>query len=93
MILLSCFCLPAHAFVAGPSNLPPIIGYPDPPCFEPVRLYTNDRIPWDIFKIEAEEYEFCVRKYVEAANNDQKRITEKRNKAIEKFNNFVKSMH
>ena len=87
------FCLSgvAVAFVFGATNFS-VLGYPDHSCYEPSPPYTNDEWAWRSFKNEAEQYRQCIEDYVEGAENDQRRIIEKANEAVDEYNRFVQSL-
>jgi hypothetical protein len=91
--VLAMFLLaePAHGLVLGPTNLS-VLGYPESRCTEPPIPYDNDKYLWEIFKFDAEQYEKCMREYIEAANLDSQRAIEKGNEAVENFNRFVRNL-
>ncbi len=80
----------SSAFVAGPTNF--IGNYQDHWCNRPWPPITNDDHAWRWFLDDVERYQACIQEYVEAANNDIRRINEKANAAIEEFNSFVDSL-
>lgn len=92
IIALLAFTSVAFAFVIGESNLG-IMGYPSHSCYQPSKPYGNDQWAWEHFKREVGDYEDCIRLYVEGAGNDQKRIAEKANEAIQEFNDFVSRLN
>lgn len=51
-----------------------------------------DEFAYQTFKISLAEYTSCIEDYVAAAENDQKRVLESANEAIEEYNNFVRSL-
>lgn len=90
--LLACtVTIPVWAVVLGASNFG-YGGYPDPVCREPLPPYSNDAYAWDSFKSEALEFELCMSKYVEAANNDIAAIQEQAQAAVNKYNSFVQAL-
>ena len=81
----------AYAFVIGPTNFG-FGGYPDPSCTQPYVPYSSDKYAWQSFQYDLEKYKSCIQEYLEAAENDKKRISEKANEAIDNFNRFVRSI-
>ena len=81
----------AWGIVFGDSNLG-IFGYPDNECHEPTKPYSNDEYLWRSFQADVELYDQCIRKYLEAAENDRKRVIEKADEAVQKYNRFVRSL-
>lgn len=81
-----------YGYVYGETNFD-FLGYPDPSCSEPFVPYGGDSASWKIFKIEFEEYARCIERYLEGAQNDQKRIIEKANEVIDGYNLFVNSIN
>mgnify|MGYP007088018268 CR=1 FL=1 len=73
----------------GASNLG-YSGYPSHSCREPTQPLSDDSYLWQSFIGEVEIYERCINDYVEAAKNDQKRIVEKANEAVNDYNSFVR---
>ena len=94
IILVALFLMgavPAWAYVLGPSNFV-IGGYPDHRCTEPFLYPDMDEFAYQTFKISLAEYTSCIEDYVAAAENDQKRVLESANEAIEEYNNFIRSL-
>jgi hypothetical protein len=95
IIIISCLLL-MFASTAwarfGSSNMG-VMGYPEPRCYQPNKPWGDDRWAWERFKSEVEEYEGCIRDYVDAAKNDQDEIADKANAAIREYNNFVNSLN
>lgn len=87
-MLLLLGSMRADAIVLGPSNLS-LLGYPDHRCYEPRVPYSNDDYAWDSFRGDAEEYVDCINDYVEAGNNDMRRIREAQQDALNEANAFI----
>ncbi len=81
----------AFAIVFGPSNLP-LMGYPDHRCYAPSRPYSNDRYAWDNFRDDANQYIDCINDYVEAGNNDIRRIQDAQRDALNEADAFASSI-
>lgn len=83
---------PAWSYVIGDSNLP-FTGYPDPTCIEPSVPYSfSNQYEVDSFNNEVDEYRECIKRYVEAAELDQKRISEKIDETVTNFNLFIQTI-
>ena len=78
----------ADAVVFGPSNLG-LGSYPSPRCYEPAIPYGNDEYSWSSFRRQANEYIDCINEYVEAADNDVRRIRDEQEEAIQDAENFL----
>lgn len=61
-------------------------------CIEPSKPLTDDKMEWDFFISDVEEYERCIKKYVDQTKEDIDEITQKANEAINDYNNFVRYM-
>ena len=72
----------AWGWVVGSSNLS-LSSYPEHSCRKPYP-------PFDDYDLD--RYKRCISEYIEGAANDQKRITEKANEAVEEYNKFVRSL-
>jgi hypothetical protein len=81
----------AQAFVVGPTNLS-FMGYPEHNCHQPIRPYSNDRYAWESFQSDAEEYVDCINDYVEAGNNDARRIRDAQDDALREARAFANSL-
>lgn len=79
------------AFTIGSTNFD-FLGYPKHKCNQPYIPHGRDKYAWEMFKISLDEYTECIRLYVEAAKNDQERIAEEANKAVDEHNAFVNSI-
>lgn len=92
MILVALFSVfitgTAAALVFGPSNLP-LMGYPDHRCYAPSRPYSDDRYAWESFRADANRYIDCINEYVEAGNNDIRRIQDAQRDALTEADSFV----
>lgn len=89
MVLLLWAGVPM-AFVYGPSNLS-LGDYPEPSCYKPSKPWDNEPSSWDTFEGELETYRSCIQNYIKGAEADRERIIEKAKKAVEEYNNFVRS--
>lgn len=82
----------ASAVVIGDSNLG-VFGYPEPTCTKPIRPHKpysysskyeidsyNSQVA--LFNSEMDEYIRCVKRYLDAANNDIDAIKEKMTEAV-----------
>ncbi|HYD86238.1 MAG TPA: hypothetical protein VEA80_02075 [Vitreimonas sp.] len=78
----------AAALVFGPSNLS-MMGYPDHRCYAPSRPYSDDRYAWESFRADANNYIDCINEYVEAGNNDIRRIQDSQRDALTEADSFV----
>ena len=81
----------AGAAVYGSSNLG-YRGYPEPDCIQPVPPYSRESWAWRAFQSELEMYKMCIQDYVEAAENDRRRVLERANEAIDDYNMFIQSL-
>lgn len=80
---------PAWSFVFGDTNFS-FTGYPDSTCTEPTIPFSfSSEFEIDSFKNEVNEYRECVKRYVDAAELDQKRIAEKIDETVSNFNLFI----
>lgn len=91
IVLLTFISIPAWAYVVGTTNFMPNT-YPDHFCREPVRPFSDDSSSWSFFEREVAEYGRCIEEYVEAAENDRRRILDKANDAIHEYNNFIRML-
>ena len=100
-LLVMSAMIPTIVFglVLGPSNLG-MFGYPQhncsPPYSKPYKPYSFDS-QWEVdnynAEVEAYNYEIgiyfdCINEYLEAANNDIKRISERMDEAIDEANSL-----
>ncbi len=91
--LVAGISAPASAYVIGDSNLGPL-GYPD---FARVHFVYEPQQPYDAsnsydnerYRNQVKEYVEKTKEYVEAANNDIRRIREAEEEAISKANEAV----
>ncbi|MEG2802692.1 hypothetical protein [Stenotrophomonas sp.] len=67
--------------VSGPSNLS-ASRYPEPRCQPPRRSSGSSASELSRYQNEVKEHFRCVEKYVEAGNNDIKRIQESMDNAV-----------
>ena len=96
LITLTCSPFYAHAVIFGSSNLG-FTGYPDANCtkpFPPTKPFSFSN-QWELDSYNSEidsynlfraEYVNCIKEYIEAADNDIKRIKENVNNAIDEAN-------
>ena len=75
----------------GLSNLG-FSGYPKHSCYPPSKPFSDDEWAWERFKSDATQFERCINDYLEAAENDQRRIVEGVNDAVSDYNFFVRSL-
>lgn len=85
-------CSVAFAQVLGSTNLG-FGGYPDPSCHTPHQPYAEaSESAWRSFKTDVEIYIDCVNEYVEAADNDAKRIHQSQDDALSEAKRFLPSI-
>jgi len=97
ILAIFCLCLPcmestANAFVFGPTNLG-FRGYPAHSCYQPSVPYSNSRSSLMTFKSELDIYKRCIEEYTEGADKDMERVLQKRNEAVDEYNNFIRSIY
>lgn len=78
----------ASAVVFGPSNFS-FAGYPDHQCYAPNRPYSDDTYAWERFRADGNRYIECVNDYVEAGNNDIRRIRDAQQDARSEAELFI----
>ncbi len=95
-IVLLCFSSIAFGYVIGSSNLG-IMGYPSFDKMKPFAPISKDSFSMSTYQSDVERYVQDAKEYVESANNDIRRIVEKKEEAtqmandvVRTFNNYVK---
>jgi hypothetical protein len=89
VLLLLVGSMKADAIVLGESNLP-LLGYPEARCYELRVPYSDDDYAWESFRHDADEYVDCINQYIEAGNNDIRRIREAQQDALNEANAFIR---
>jgi hypothetical protein len=85
-------CSAAFAQVFGPSNFS-FLGYPEPRCARPYVPYSGaSEYAWRSFKLDVDTYVDCVNEYVEAGDNDVKRIRLAQDEALAEAKRFLASI-
>jgi len=81
----------SNALVFGPTNFD-LFGYPSHKCYKLSIPYNRDNMSIMLFEQELATYKRCIEEYVKGADNDMERISEESNKAVNEYNNFIRSI-
>ncbi len=81
----------ASAIVLGPSNFA-LNSYPDHRCYAPSTPYSNDQWAWDNFRRDANAYIDCINEYIDAGDQDIRRIREAQQDALSEAQMFTSSI-
>lgn len=96
--IMLCSTSVALGFIFGPTNLD-MFGYPEfaKKHYAPSTPYSRDTYSMENYRHEVERYREDARKYIEAADNDIRRIEEAKaqairdaNNAVEQYNRFIR---
>lgn len=64
--------------------------YPDMDCKKPfIPLKITDQFEIDSLQYDIDQYTMCVEEYIEDAENDARRVLDKRDEAMEEFKRFI----
>lgn len=94
IIFLSILNAFAFGLDIGSSNLDTLVGYPSHSCSKPYIPYRfSSEYEFENTKSEVENYLECIKEYIEAANNDIKRIEDKKQEAIDEAKDVIREFN